>query len=515
MCEYFCRCILKKSLLYLSLITCILTFSACASKDTQEVKKDSLVIATSGEPYRFFPQSKGGCGGDDNLVLCNIYDCLLRLENDGTLSPAIAEAYEESEDGMSYIFHLRENVYFQNGYPLTARDVQFTFDYGSKGPLGSALFVNYSSCEIIDDYTVKINLSAPYSAFLYGASSRLGGIVSKQYFDEVGEEGYKKAPVGTGPYMLKEYVSGDYSYLIANENYWKGAPKIKSIKIKIVADPNTQMLGLRNGDYDLVRNPQISTCIKFSSDKTVKFEVTEGTGPLGLYLSEWTGPCHDVNFRKALQYAIDKAAINTFVYENYSETLDVSMCKMYGGYVDSKDGVKTPEYNINMAKAYLEKSDYNGEVFEITVPSESLLEKAGKVIQSELIDIGIDCRLNAVDTITYSEIQNTRNYDSILINNISSLIDADSISTFHRLDRWDKTRCYLRDGELSALLLTGRTKSGDERKQYYIDACNIINDEAYEIPIVSDIVTIAYSDRLEGVSAHCLNYCYFDAIDIK
>lgn len=93
---------------------------------------------------------------------------------------------------------------FQNGYDFSAEDVKFTFDKGAAGPLGSALFVNYKSCEIVDDYTVKIYLTSPYAGFLYGVASRLGGICSKAYYEEVGDEGYLEAPVGTGPYRLVE-----------------------------------------------------------------------------------------------------------------------------------------------------------------------------------------------------------------------------------------------------------------------------------------------------------------------
>lgn len=488
---------------------------ACGNTASQTASKDSIVIATSGEPYRFFPQSSGGCGGDDNLVLCNLYDCLFRLENDGSLSPAIATSCEESEDGLSYTFKLREGVTFHNGYPMTAEDVKFTFDLGSAGPLGKALFINYESSEIIDDYTVRINLSAPYSAFLYGASSRLGGIVCKKYFDEVGESGYMAHPIGTGPYKFVEYVSGDYTRLEANENYWNGTPSVKSATVKIVSDPNTQMLGLKNGDYDLVRNPQIATVAKLEPDDNCTFDVSEGTGPIILYLAEWNGPCKDINFRKALSLAINKDDINTFIFENYSEPLEVSMCKMYGGYVDSKDGVRTNEFDPDMAVYYLGLSSYNGEPFEITVPSESQLEKIGKVIQSELLDIGINCKLRTIDSMSYNEAQNSRNFDSILIENISSLIDADSLSTLHRLDRWDLSRCYSRDADISELLSIGRSVDDDMRSPYYVEVCNIINDEVYEVPLLCDLITIAYSKKLSGVEAHCLNYCYFDAISFS
>ena len=491
-------------------IICIMGFSfiSCGNSNAVKVHSDSIVIATSGEPYRFFPQSSGGCGGDDNLVLCNIYDCLLKLENDGTLSPALAENYSISEDGLTYTFYLRKNVCFHNGDPMTAEDVKFTLDYGKQGPLGNALFVNYESSEVIDPYTIEVTLSAPYEAFLYGVSSRLGGIVCKKYFDEVGEEGYMAHPVGTGPYKFTEFISGDYTKLEANEEYWGGAPEIKNVLIKIVSDSNTQLLGLKNGDYDIIINPQISDCVKLGESSGLGFDVAKGTGPIVMYMSDWSGPCKDVNFRKAVQYAINKSDINTFIFENYSTPINISMCNIYGGYVDENDGIKTVTYDPDTARQYLALSNYSGEAFEITVPSDAFLEKFGKVIQAQLFEVGINCTLRTVDTMTYSDAQISRNYDAILIDNKSSLIDADLLTTCHRLDRWDISHCYQRDAEISELLSIGRTLSGDERKPYYTEVCNIITDEAYEVPLLNDIVTIGYNKRINGIGAHCLGYCY-------
>ena len=141
------------------LLVALMMFSVCAVPAAAE--KDTAILATSEEPYRFLAQSKQSCSGADHLVLSNVYDCLLRLEADGSLTPALAESYEVSDDGLEYTFHLRKGVKFHNGVEMTAEDVKFTFDYGFEGPIGTALFVNFKECEIIDDYTVKVTLTTP------------------------------------------------------------------------------------------------------------------------------------------------------------------------------------------------------------------------------------------------------------------------------------------------------------------------------------------------------------------
>ena len=488
------------------------TPGASAAPSATPEGKDTAILATSDEPYRFFAQSKQSCSGADNLVLSNVYNCLLRLEPDGTLTNALAESYDVSTDGLEYTFHLRKGVKFHNGAEMTADDVKFTFDYGFEGPIGSALFVNFKSCEIVDQYTVKVTLESPYAAFPYGVASRLGGVACKAYFDEVGDEGYLAKPIGTGPYTFVEYVSGDHTSLVANEDYWKGAPAIKNIIIQTVADTNTQILGLQNGDYDVVRNPAIDVCTRLDPSAGVSWDSALSTGRITLYLNDWTGPCKDTNFRKAVQSAINKDDINAAVYAGYSQTLDVDMCSNYGGFVTVADGIKTVPYDTAAAKGYLAKANYNGEEFPISVCSGTALEAAAKVIQAELLEIGINCTVKAVDYQTYSGEWTNRTYEAYLLNNLCSLVDADGMYTGHRLDRapWED-RVFARDAEISELLLQGRAAQGAARTPLYVKACNIVTEEAYDVPIVNDLSIVAFRSNMQGVKAHCLgNYFFFD-----
>lgn len=472
--------------------------------------KDTAVVATSEEPYRFFAQSKQSCSGADNMVLSNVYDCLLRLEADGSLSPALAESYDVSDDGLEYTFHLRKGVKFHNGVEMTAEDVKFTFDYGYEGPIGTALFVNFQQCDIIDDYTVKVTLSSPYAAFPYGVASRLGGIACKSYFDEVGDDEYVKNPIGTGPYKFVEWVSGDHTTLTANEDYWGTKASIQNIVIQVVADTNTQILGLQNGDYDVVRTPAIDVCTRLDGNADVAWDSTLSTGRVSLYLNDWTGACKDANFRKAVQAAIDKQMINDGVYAGRSENLDIDMCSNYLSYVTTDDGINAVSYDVDAAKAYLAESNYNGEEFSISVPSGTALESVAKIVQAQLMEIGINCTIKATDYSTYSGEFANRTYEAYIINNLCSLVDADGVYTAHRLDReaWED-RVFQRDDEISALLLEARSAQGDARKALYVEACNIITEEAYDVPLVNDLATIAYRSNMTGVKAHCLSNMYF------
>ena len=468
--------------------------------------KDSVTLVVSGNPYRFYALSPTGCGGDDNLVLSNVYDCLLCLEADGSLSPALAESYEVSDDGLTYTFHLRQGVKFHNGTEMTAEDVKFTFDKGAAGPLGQALFINYDHCNIIDDYTVEIVLSSPFAAFPYGAASRLGGICSKAYWEEVGDDGYMAAPIGTGAYRFIEYVNGDHVTLEAFEDYWRGAPSIKNVTIALVSDVNTQILGLQNGDYDVMRDPSIEMCERFNAMDGISTSIGDSTARVTLYLNAWSGIGTDLNFRKAVQHAINKEDINEAVNAGEATILDIDICPMYGGYPEGMEGVP---YDVELAKKYLADSSYNGEPWAITVQVGTTFETVAKIIQAQLMEIGINCEVEAVDNMTFEERNSSRTFDARLANDASSLIDADSIATQFTPSRHDEAVWYPRAEEVYALAQEGRALNGEARQEVYGRIAQILLDEAYTIPLYNGINTVAFNSQLDGVQAHCLGYYNF------
>ena len=426
--------------------------------------------------------------------------------------PRLAESWELDKDTNTYTFHLRQDVTWHDGEKFTAEDVKFTIEAIQDPKNESENASNYEDVEkitVVDDHTVKFQLSAPNYAFLDYMTM---AILPKHLLEgkDLQTDDYFRHPIGTGPYKFVEWVSGDHTTLTANEDYWGTKPTIKNIVIQVVADTNTQILGLQNGDYDVVRSPSIDVCTRLDGNADVAWDSTLSTGRISLYLNDWTGACKDINFRKAVQAGIDKQMINDGVYAGRSEILNVDMCSNYLSFVTEADGVEVVPYDQEAAKEYLAKSNYNGEEFAVSVPSGSALENVGKIIQAQLMEIGINCTVKATDYPTYSGEFANRTYEAYIINNLCSLVDADGMYTAHRLDRkpWEN-RVFQRDGEISEILLKARAAKGDERKALYVEACNIVAEEAYDVPLVNDLATIAYRSNMSGVKAHCLGNMYF------
>ncbi|MDO5408057.1 MAG: ABC transporter substrate-binding protein [Eubacteriales bacterium] len=474
-------------------------------------KKDSAILATSGEPTRFYPCGPEGSNGNDYLVLNNIYDTLVFLNADGTLKPCLATEWSVSEDGLCYTFKIREGVKFHDGSEMTPEDVVFSFDQSVQNSTGKALIINYDHAEVGEDNTVNIYLTAPYAAFLNGCASRAGGIISKAYFESAGAEGYQEAPIGTGPYKFVSAVSGDTVTLEAFEDYWNGPAAIKNIYIRIMTDATTQIISLENGDIDAINAPAISNCLNLNEQSGAVWESGDSAGRVTLHLSSNKGqPAADDNFRKAVQYAINKEDVIAGTTEGYASRIDIDMCASYSAH---PEGYKVIERDVEKAKEYLAASNYNNEEFEIIVVAGSECDAAAQIIQAQLMEIGINCVINAVDTPTFNDMWYGGTYGGMIRKTSSSLLDADGFLNFFMATEANYAQTlnnqHPRTKEIYDLGMEARKAQGEDRKELYRQMVDICTDEAYEVPLFADTATIAYRADLQGIKVYPLGVVYF------
>ena len=266
------------------------------------------------------------------------------------------------------------------------------------------------------------------------------------------------------------------------------------------------MIGLENGDYDAVRNPPIDACLHLEGKEGLAWGRTDSTARITLYIATWNGRVgEDINFRRAIQCGINKEEVNVGVNSGCATILDIDMCPMYGGY--PTEGIITVDYDRDKALEYLAASDYNGETFDILVKSGTGEETSAKIIQSQLIELGINATVTAVDNTTYSDLQYSGNFDAVIREQLSSMVDADGASTYFNTTpgfTYTKNCKYPLADVIYPLFVQGREEQGEDRLPYYVEACNIITEEAYLVPLYNGIVAVAYSSNLEGVEAHCL-----------
>lgn len=468
--------------------------------------QDTLTIGTGAEATKFFPLNAKGTNNNDYVVaINNLYNPLYILNAKGEVEPALATAYTISDDGMCYTFTLREGVKFHDGSVMTAEDVVFSLNNSAPLASGKALLINYDRAEVVDEKTVNVFLTAPYSGFINGIASRVGMIISKKHFEQVGEAGYEANPIGTGAYKMVSAVSGDTITLESFEEYWGGAPAIKTIYIKLIGDTATQGIALENGDVDLLMAPSIASCIMLDTSKGVEWAYGPSAGRVTMHITSNEGsPSYDdINFRRAVQSAVNKQDVILGAMEGYATQIDIDMGPTYAGRPEGYDVV---EYNVEKAKEYLAASKYKGEEFQILVQSGTVYDTVAQIVQAQLMEIGINCTVNAVDSATFTDLWYAGKYGAMIRNTNSSLLDADGFLNFFMATDYAPTNNnqHPRTEEIYALGMEARKAQGDARKELYLKAVNIVTEEAYEVPIFANTNTLAFNSSLQGVEVHPL-----------
>src|SRR5216117_2738135 len=175
------------------------------------------------------------------MFLYALHDALVKPMPGNPMAPSLAESWTAAPDGLSYEFVLRRGVKFHNGDLLTAEDVKFSLER-YRGAAAGPFKLRIESVDVLDPHRIRFRFKQPWPDFMtfYGTmATGAGWIVPKKYVEKVGDEGFKKAPVGAGPYKFVSFTPGVELVLEANEHYWRKVPNVKRLVFKSVVDEAT------------------------------------------------------------------------------------------------------------------------------------------------------------------------------------------------------------------------------------------------------------------------------------
>jgi peptide/nickel transport system substrate-binding protein len=248
------------------------------------------------------------------MVLYALHDGLVKPMPGKSMAPSLAESWSVSPDGLVYEFALRKGVRFHNGDPVTADDVKFSFER-YKGIYARTLKERVAAVETPDPARVRFRLKQPWPDFMtyYGTlATGAGWIVPRKYVEKVGDDGFKKAPIGAGPYRFVSFTPGIELVVEAFEGYWRKTPSVKRLVFRVIPDPATRLAALKRGEVDIAfsmigeladevrRTPGLAVKPVFPSTHWLSFP------------DQWDpkSPWHDRRVRLAANLAIDRQAIN-------------------------------------------------------------------------------------------------------------------------------------------------------------------------------------------------------------
>jgi peptide/nickel transport system substrate-binding protein len=250
------------------------------------------------------------------MVLYALHDALVKPMPAGLNTPSLAESFTQSKDGLSYEFVIRKGVKFHNGEPVTAADVKFSFER-YKGAGAKLLKERVREVQAVDPGRVRFLLKEPWPDFMtfYGTSATgAGWVVPKAYVEKVGDDGFKKQPIGAGPYKFVSFNPGVELVMEAWDGYWRKVPNIKRLVYRSMPEETTRAAALKKGEVDiayLLTGPVAADVQRTPGFKLVAPRESQGTFWLDLP-DQWDpkSPWHDQRVRQAASHALDRQALN-------------------------------------------------------------------------------------------------------------------------------------------------------------------------------------------------------------
>src|SRR5213593_297603 len=273
-------------------------------------------------PTWFDPAETPGIG-TPFMILYALHDALVKPMPGNAMAPSLAESWSVSKDGLVYEFVLRRGVRFHNGDPVIADDVKFSFER-YRGAAAKLLKEKIAIVEVADPARVRFRLKEPWPDFMtyYGSlATGAGWIVPRKYLEKVGDDSFKKAPVGAGPYRFVSFNPGVELVLEAYEPYWRKSPSVKRLVLKSIPDEATRLAMLKRGEADVVYLLQSALAeeARRTAGLTLRPSPIVSTHWLA-FLDQWDpkSPWADRRVRLAANHAIDRQVMNEAITLGFS-----------------------------------------------------------------------------------------------------------------------------------------------------------------------------------------------------
>lgn len=479
--------------LYLVLMLSALSIALCACKGGKEAgDSSSIIIGIPQDLEDSLDPHKVEAAGTKE-VLFNIFEGLVKPNSDGDFIPAVASAYEVSDDALTYTFTLRDGVKFHDGSAVTLGDVKYSIDKCADASSGTPLVAAYSniqSTKIVDNKFV-IHLNTPDTEFLAYMTTAI--IPENNATPDTN-------PIGTGPYMFVSRSPQENFVVKKFPDYYdeSRAGHIDNVTFKIISNIDNIAMELEAGAYDLV--PRIPTAqADLLSDN---FEIKEETMNLvqALYINNSVAPFDDVRVRQALCYAVDPQEVMTFVSDGKGTEIGSSMFPAFGKYyMEELNDVYNQD--IDKAKQLLEEAGYpDGFEFDITVPSNYAQHvDTAQVLKAEFEKIGVTANIKLIEWDSWlSDVYNDRNYTTTVIGVDASTLTASALLQRFKSDASNNFVNFNSSAYDEALSNALSATDDDEKTKYYKECEKILAEEAANVYIQDLPELVAINKKYTG-----------------
>ncbi|HLQ95778.1 MAG TPA: ABC transporter substrate-binding protein [Pseudogracilibacillus sp.] len=505
-----------KRVLFLSAM--IIVLAACSDSDeagtTEEdassEEKDSIHLRMTEDPDFLDPHMMEASLTEQMLL--NVFEGLLSPEEDGSLAPAIAEDYEESDDGLTYTFDLREDVTFHNGAPVTAEDVEYSIERLTGEKSEDAKSENFDIVEDVeaeDEHTVVITLEKPNSAFLSYLTGKDAAIIP-----ESNDGKHNDDPIGTGPFQLEEYNPGAEIVLEKNEEYWKeDLPYLSKATFDIQEDDEAAFASMQAGEIDVMQIPG-HRIPEIEDEFELEYQDNNSTVLIGM--NEDREPFDDKKVRQAVNYAVNKDDVIDAAYSDYATRIGSNMSPAMGDAY--KEGLEhVYDQDLEKAKELLEEAGYpDGFETSITISSHTdNYSDIAQVAAENLAEIGVDVDIDVMEWgVWLDDVYEGRDYDMTAIDFTGKLSPYDILSRY--ISDEENNFMNFENEEYDAVLEDALAEDDEEKQnELYQDAQQILSDEAAAVYIGDYQFVWAMDPSLKGFKKYPIFFLDLSEIEFE
>jgi peptide/nickel transport system substrate-binding protein len=380
-------------------------------------KEGTLILALDNEPPGLGPHLTTDT--PTYMVVCNVYNALVLLNEDLQPAPDLAERWEVSPDGRVYTFHLVKNAEWHDGRPLTAADVEFTFNniVSKTHPRAGSWWPNVETAKAIDPYTFEFRLKEPFTPFLalLGSVLSSGSLILPKHVYENTDPKQNKAnqrPIGSGAFRFSNWERGSHIELVRFDRYFKpGKPRLDRVILQVLPDPAARFLAFAGGEVDflhwyIVPYDQVAQLRKDKRFKLVrKGDAAATSGFMLINLRK--SPLNDVRVRRALAYGVNRETITKRALFGES--------KIARSHINSNiPWAFTPEFDPKFdptsANDLLDEAGFprnpNGTRFALKLSWATGREyegRASEIVKDNLRNLGIDVSIQTFDRATFTD----------------------------------------------------------------------------------------------------------------
>ena len=391
---------MRRAVLLVVLVAALAVASPAARADAPTGQL-TWAVAVTLAPAWFDPAEATGLLTPFSVYYA-LHDGLVKPMPGAPMAPSLAESWTASPDGLTYDFVLRKNVHFHNGEVMTADDVKFSFER-YRGVSAKLLKERVKQVQIVDPHRVRFHLKEPWPDFLafYATpATGAGWIVPKKYVEKVGDDGFKKAPVGAGPYRFVSFSPGVELVVEAHEQYWRKVPSVKRLVFKVVTDEVTRVAMLKRGEVDIayaLRGP-IAADVQKTPGLAIKPAHSFG-GHWLLFTEQWDPKSlwADRRVRLAVAHAIDRQSMN--------QSITLGFSRMTGSIIPMDFDFYWPAphytYDPKRTKQLLTEAGYPNGFDAGELSTDANFADYTEAVANSLAAAGIKVRMRALERAAY------------------------------------------------------------------------------------------------------------------